>query len=197
MQITANCLEQITDIMNAKNLSKGGSIMAYLVFFYKVQDCGFFLPYDEDPRTVITDECVAVYEDGKIIFYQKNMLEQKVNEKVICENISVTNKISDLIDSNKWKIRFIPRYLGFWAYDGSCDNVWFRNRHFHGISFLSHKKLSPEELKKFIKEVREEKMTDWRKYIRWAKAINKFRDIYDEIRKILIDNGLPEECIWD
>lgn len=197
MQITANWLEQITDNMYAYNLFKGGSVMAYLVFFYKVQACGFFFPYEQDPRTVIADWCIAVYEDGKILFYQKNMLEQKVNEKVICENISVTNKISDLIDSNKWKIRFIPKYLGFWAFDGSSEHIWLRNRHFHGISFLSHKKLSPEELKKFIKEVREEKMTDWRKYIRWAKAINKFRDIYDEIRKILIDNGLPEECIWD
>ena len=153
------------------------------------------IEYDSNPNKSYRGKNNNDYDNDNII--KTNSSRRKVNEKVICENISVTNKISDLIDLNKWKIRFIPRYLGFWAYDGSCDNVWFRNRHFHGISFLSHKKLSPEELKKFIKEVREEKMTDWRKYIRWAKAINKFRDIYDEIRKILIDNGLPEECIWD
>ena len=170
--------------------------MAYLVFFYKDQwSYGPFYPIDEDPRTVITHTCVAVYDDGKIETYEKNLLDQKINEKVICENISVTNQIVDLIDSNKLKIHSIPKYLGFWAFDGGCKNVWLRNRHFTGIEFLLYKKLSKEEFKKWAKYVKEEKMTDWRKLIRWAKAINKFRDIYDEIRKILIDNGLPENCM--
>ena len=93
------------------------------------------------------------------------------------------------------EIRLIPRYLGFWAFDGGSEDVWLRNRHFWGIEFLLHKKLSKEEFKKWAKYVKEEKMTDWRKLISCAKAINKFRDIYDEIRKILIDNGLPENCM--
>ncbi len=88
--------------------------MAYLVFFYKFQCCfRAFYPYDEDPRTVIAANCVAVYDDGKVVTYEKNLLDQKLNEKVICENLSVTNQIANLIDSNKWKIRLIPRYLGF------------------------------------------------------------------------------------
>ena len=62
---------------------------------------------------------------------------------------------------------------------------------------LSHKKLSSEEFKKWKKEIREDEMTDWRKYIHWAKAINKFRDIYEEIRQILISNGLPEDYMWE
>ena len=87
------------------------------------------------------------------------------------------------------------QYLGFWAFDGSDDNVWLKNRHFHGISFLIYEKKTGEEFKKWAKQIKDEKITDWRKTIRWAKAINKFRDIYDEIRKSLIDNGMPEECM--
>ena len=170
--------------------------MAYLLFHYKVQ-CGFgpWYPFDEDPREVIAANCVAVYEDGKIISYDKNLLDQTVNEKIICENISVTNQIANLLEKNKWKIRCIPKYLGFWAFDGSGDNVWLKNRHFHGISFLIYEKKTGEEFKKWAKQIKDEKITDWRKAIRWAKAINKFRDIYDEIRQILIDNGMPEECM--
>lgn len=170
--------------------------MAYLVFFYKSQCCyGLYYPVDDDPRTVITDICVAVYEDGKIVTYEKNLLDQKINENLICENISVTNQISHLIKSNKWKICFIPKYLGFWAFDGGSEDVWLGNRHFNGIEFLLNKKLSKEEFKKWAKCVKEERKTDWRKLIHWAKAINKFRDVYDEIRKILIDNGLPQNCM--
>ena len=170
--------------------------MAYLIFHYKVQcTFGAFYPYDEDPRTVICASCVAVYEDGKIIYYEKNLLDQTVNEKIICENTEVTKQISDLIESNKWKIRFIPKYLGFWAFDGGSDNVWLKNRHFNGISFFSYKKRTGEDFKKWAKQIKDDEITDWRKLIRWAKAINRFRDIYDEIRKILIANGMPEDCM--
>ncbi len=170
--------------------------MAYLIFHYKVQcTYGAFYPYDEDPRTVICASCVAAYEDGKIIYYEKNLLDQTVNEKIICENTEVTKQISDLIESNKWKIRFIPKYLGFWAFDGGSDNVWLKNRHFNGISFFSYKKRTGEDFKKWAKQIKNDDITDWRKIIRWGKAINKFRDIYDEIRKILITNGMPEDCM--
>ncbi len=49
--------------------------------------------------------------------------------------------------------------------------------------------------KKFAKKVKDDDITDWRKLIRWGKTINKFRDIYDVIRTILIDNGMPEDCM--
>lgn len=119
----------------------------------------------------------------------------KVNEKIVCEDISVTNQISNILENNKWKIRFIPKDLGFWAFDGSEDNVWLKNRHFQGISFLCYEKKTGDEFKKWVKQIKEEKITDWQKVIRRAKAINKFRDIYDEIREILIANGLPNECM--
>ena len=170
--------------------------MSYLIFHYKGQCCyGVFYPYDEDPRTVIRANCVAVYEDGKIITYDKNLLDQKVNEKIICENIEVRNQITSIIDSNKWKIKRIPRYLVFWAFDGASYDVWLKNRHFQGISFFLYKKRTAEEFKNFAKKVKDDDITDWRKLIRWGKAINKFRDIYDEIRRILIDNGMPEDCM--
>jgi len=116
-------------------------------------------------------------------------------KKSFVKNILVANQIADLLEKNKWKIRCIPKYLGFWAFDGSGDNVWFKNCHFRGISFLDYKKRTGADFKKWAKYLKDEEITDWRKLIRWAKAINKFRDIYDEIRKILIANGMPEECM--
>ena len=170
--------------------------MAYLLFHYKCQaSYGAFYPYDEDPRNVISAGCVAVYEDGTIITYDKNLLDQKINEKIICKNISVTNQIADILEANKWKIRFIPKYLGFWGFDAPCEDVWLKNRHFQGIYFLNYQKKTGKEFKKWAKKIKDDDITDWRKIIRWGKSINKFRDVYDEIRKILIANGMPENCM--
>ncbi len=56
--------------------------MAYLVFFYKFQCCfRAFYPYDEDPRTVIAANCVAVYDDGKVVTYEKNLLDKNLMKK--------------------------------------------------------------------------------------------------------------------
>lgn len=60
---------------------------------------------------------------------------------------------------------------------------------------MCYEKKTGDEFKKWVKQIKEEKITDWQKVIRRAKAINKFRDIYDEIREILIANGLPNECM--
>ena len=117
------------------------------------------------------------------------------HEKIICDNISVTNQIADILEANKWKIRFIPKYLGFWGFDAPCEDVWLKNRHFKGVYFLSYEKKSGDEFNNWAKQIKAEKITDWRKVIRWGKAINKFRDIYDEIRNILIANGMPENCM--
>ena len=58
--------------------------MAYLLFHYKVQ-CGFgpWYPFDEDPREVIAANCVAVYEDGKIISYDKNLLDHLMKKSFV------------------------------------------------------------------------------------------------------------------
>ena len=68
--------------------------MAYLIFHYKCQaNFGVFFPFDEDPRKVIASSCVAVYEDGKIISYDRNILDQKLNEKIKqVENADTLNK---------------------------------------------------------------------------------------------------------
>lgn len=90
--------------------------MAYLIFHYKMElNYGCFYPAAEHPRDYLSARVLAAYDDGKIIAYDRNCLNEKFNERTICENISVTNQIDKIIKDNKWKIRFIPRNLGFWA----------------------------------------------------------------------------------
>ena len=71
--------------------------MAYLIFHYSRLDS--WIEASDEPY--ITGSIISVYDDGKIITENENSLEQKVNKKVICEDLSVTNKIAKIIDDNK------------------------------------------------------------------------------------------------
>lgn len=125
--------------------------MASLIFHYKENaNYGCFYPAAEHPRDYLSSTVLAVYDDGKIISYDRNCLNEKINERIICENISVTNKIDKLLEDNKWK-----------------------------------------------KQLKKDKVYEWRKYVRYGRAINRFRDIYDEVRKILIDAGMPENLMTE
>ena len=165
--------------------------MAYLIFHYSRLDS--WIGASDEPY--ITGNIVSVYDDGKIITENENSLEQKVNKKVICEDLSVTNRIGKIIDDNKMKIRSIPKNLDLGTLDGSCDSVWLKTRHFHGVCFLSEKKLSENEFKQWKKSL---KNYEWRflwriRYTKRRKGINKFMDIYEPIRKILVDAGVPDD----
>ena len=173
--------------------------MAYLIFHYKENaNYACFYPAAEHPRDYLSSGVVTVYDDGKIIAYDRNCLNEIVNEKIICEDISVTNKIDKLLEDNKWKIRFIPKYLGSWGFEGSCENIWLKNRHFRGTNFLfGYKKKNKEEFHQWKKQLKKDKVYEWRKYVRYGRSINRFRDIYDEVRKILIDAGMPENLMTE
>ena len=106
--------------------------MAYIIFHYSRLDS--WIRASDEPY--ITGNIVSVYDDGKIITENENSLEQKVNKKIICEDLYVTNRISKIIDDNKVKIRAIPKNLDLGVLDGSCDSVWLKNRHFHGVCVL-------------------------------------------------------------
>ena len=119
--------------------------MAYLIFHYKMElNYGCFYPAAEHPRDYLSARVLAAYDDGKIIAYDRNCLNEKFNERTICENISVTNQIDKIIKDNKWKIRFIPRNLGFWAFEGSSEYLpeapksapYHQNYQIHASGFL-------------------------------------------------------------
>lgn len=162
--------------------------MAYLIFHYSRLD-SWIRASDE---AYITGNIVSVFDDGKIITENENSLEQKVNKKNICDDLSVTNRIAKIIDDNKLKIRTIPKNLDLGVLDGSCDSVWLKTRHFHGVCFLSQEKLSKKEWKEYKKGY-----NFWTriKYKRRLKGIYKFRDIYEQIRKILVDAGVPDDFL--
>lgn len=109
--------------------------MAYLIFHYSRLDS--WIGASDEPY--ITGNIISVYDDGKIITENENSLEQKVNKKVICEDLSVTNRIAKIIDDNKMKIRSIPKNLDLGTLDGSCNSVWLKTRHFHGVCFYLRK----------------------------------------------------------
>ena len=163
--------------------------MAYIIFHYSRLDS--WIRASDEPY--ITGSIVSVYDDGKIITENENSLEQKVNKKIICEDLYVTNRISKIIDDNKVKIRAIPKNLDLGVLDGSCDSVWLKNRHFHGVCFLSQERLSRKEYKEWKKYKKGYNLWTKIKYKRRLKGIYKFRDIYEQIREILVSVGMPKD----
>lgn len=81
--------------------------MAYIIFHYSRLDS--WIRASDEPY--ITGNIVSVYDDGKIITENENSLEQKVNKKIICEDLYVTNKISKIIDDNKIASRIVRNFF--------------------------------------------------------------------------------------
>lgn len=163
--------------------------MAYLIFHYSSKDSFIW----DDPRKHVGEsfgEIVAVYDDGKIVTKDIDAYGNHFNEKVVCNDINVVNKITEIIENNRLRIFFIPKELGFWGFDGSCDSVWLKNKHYKGINFLVEMKYCNNDR---IKEMKNDGCE--RKYLRLVRRLMKFYKIYKPIRDILIQNGVPEKYI--